>query len=105
VTLREKFEIFDRDNPEVFASVLRISRQYFDQGIRVGARHVWEIMRWERWIETRDHASSFKLNDHYVPYYARKVMDADPLLAGYFEIRALRSEQDGEFEEETIGQA
>ena len=59
-------------------------------GGRCGARLVWERLRWHFRFESNE-GESFKLNDHYITYYARMAMEREPDLEGFFEIRQLRS--------------
>lgn len=81
----ERWAEFHRANPAVWEAFLRRTREAWASGRKVGARCVWERMRWELDIEVQ--SEDFKLNDHLVPYFARLVMLRYPELDGYFERR------------------
>lgn len=86
-----RFEEFHAENPHVYVFLLRFAREAKATGKRrIGIRMVWERMRWELMITTRDEAG-WKLNDHYTSRYARLLMD-EPGLEELFEIRELRSD-------------
>lgn len=88
----EQWAQFHRENPHVWDVFLAMTRRAVASGRKVGARCVWERMRWELDIETQ--ADDFRLNDHLVPYYARLVMLRNPELDGYFERRDARFDVD-----------
>ncbi|HSC08080.1 MAG TPA: hypothetical protein VLD59_14740, partial [Steroidobacteraceae bacterium] len=63
-TLREAFERFHRENPQVY----RLFCRFCDDAIRAGRKHlgakmIWERMRWFARVETTD--PEFKLNNNY----------------------------------------
>jgi hypothetical protein len=58
---------------------------------RVGARCVWEHLRWMTEIDTTNtYGENFKLNDHFVSRYARKLADFDQRFLSAFEFRKQR---------------
>lgn len=85
---------FHATNPGVFAMFERFALEALRNGARdrVGARMVWERMRWETTIAPVDATSAWRLNDHHVPYYARLFMERHPRLGRVFEVRQ-RSEK------------
>jgi hypothetical protein len=87
--LQRAFEAFHAANPQVYATLVRLARGYFTAGRHVGIGHLWEVMRWQRWVETR--GDFFRLNNNWRSRYARLIMEQEPDLAGYFETRRLRS--------------
>lgn len=88
----QRFQSFHRDNPIVYATLVRLARYARKRGrVRIGIRMLWERMRWELSIETHDATSDYKLNDHYTSRYARLLDRCEPDLRGMFEIRTLRS--------------
>ncbi len=88
-----RFLAFHRANPQVYRELVRFAREARNYGKRVlGIRLLWERVRWELMIVTRDENSSFKFNDHYHSRYARLLMDREPDLRGMFRIRKLRTE-------------
>jgi hypothetical protein len=82
-----RFYRFHTNNPHVFeefeSEALMLWNTY---GLRkYGARTIFEHMRWDKTIETRKDV--FKVNDDYVPIYARLLMYLHPKLKGFFELR------------------
>ncbi len=83
----EAFEVFHDANPHVYELFEWFTLQAIGAGrTRFGARMVWERMRWYTKVEARDRMS-YKLNDHYPPFYARLFMRDHPQHAGLFETR------------------
>jgi hypothetical protein len=90
--LREqRFEAFHSANPHVYAELRRLALEAKRNGARkIGIRMLWEVMRWNQrgYLHTDDpNSSTFKLNDHYPPFYARLLTTQEPELAGLFELR------------------
>lgn len=91
LTIQERFERFDRENPVVYQHLERLAFEAVASGMqRIGVRNLWEVMRWHVWMQTRD-PSHLKLNDHYHSRYVRKLLRAHPELQDYFELRKLRA--------------
>lgn len=82
----EKAAAFHAANPAVFDELHALALEAVRKGRKVGIRCLWEVVRWNRAIRTTDTESTFKLNDHFHSWYARKLMEA-PELAGVFELR------------------
>ena len=55
-----------------------------------------KVLRWDKTIHTDPGADPFKLNNTHRPYYARLIMDAEPGLRGWFEIRKVGVNTTGE---------
>lgn len=88
-TLQEKFVNYHLRNPRVYEHLVRLARRAKAAGkTSVGIGHLWEVMRWETWIEGND---SLKLNNSYRSRYARLIMDREIDLAGFFETRKLQA--------------
>ncbi len=84
----KKWRQFHDQNPHVYRLFKRFTREAIASGReRFGARMIWERMRWFTLIEAQDHASDFKLNDHYPAYYARLFMEDHSRYDGFFETR------------------
>jgi hypothetical protein len=89
-TIRERFAEFDRRNPHVFREIRRRCNELLALGVKhFGLRLVWERMRWDHTVQTQ--GEPWKLNDHYVAYYARKLIESDRRFASVLELRALRN--------------
>ena len=90
----ERWLEFHRANPSVYELFRSFAMQAVNAGMRrLGARVIWERIRWYVHIETNT-ADEFKLNDHYTPYYARLLMLREPQLAGVFSRRDARFDVD-----------
>ena len=84
--ITREFQLFHRSNPKVYKLFKKFALDAKDWGRKhFGARFIWERMRWYIHIETKD--SKFKLNDHFPPFYARKLMRDVPAMRGFFELR------------------
>lgn len=91
MSIREQFEQFDRTNPSVYKTLVRLTFQAVDAGrSRLGIGMLWERLRWERFIQ-RDPEETYKLNNNYRALYARKLMDDYPEFDGLFETRRRRT--------------
>ena len=91
MTIREKFEQFHKENPQVLEALVLVARRAKKRGMtRVGINHLSEIIRWEMWVPTAaDQHSPYKLCNTYRPYYARLIAETHPDLADLFEFRQL----------------
>lgn len=89
-TIAERFEEFHRNNPQVFDLFRRFAEQALLAGQRVGAKAIFERMRWETAIVTR--GDTYSLNNSYTALYARLLEETDPRFVGFFEQRKRRSE-------------
>lgn len=101
LSVREKFEQFHQENPQVFDALVRVAFRAHERGMsRVGINHLAEVVRWEMWVPTTpDEHSPYKLCNTYRPYYARLIMRTYPELAPLFEIRQMHGETEEEREE------
>lgn len=90
---RRAFEAFHENNPHVYDQLVRMARQAKAAGVeRWGMKRLFEVLRWERAIESR--GEPFLLNNNFTAFYARLVMEREPDLVGFFETR--RSQADRE---------
>ena len=97
--LERKFEVYDAENPHIWAAFVRFTYQAINRGYsNFSAKAVVERIRWHTKIETipvvgepliedRD----LKLNNNYPAYYARKFHAAYPQHDGFFRTRELRA--------------
>lgn len=78
---------FHLKNPQVYEALVGYARQMREAGHeRVGIELLWNRMRWDWMLET-DHGDDFKLNQNFKAWYARRIMEREPDLAGIFETR------------------
>jgi len=90
--LESKFLKFHEENPEIYIELVNLARQAKKYGRRkMGMKAIWEIMRWERMIQTKD-ATGYKLNNDYTSRYSRLIMENENDLKDFFETRKLRAE-------------
>jgi hypothetical protein len=90
-TIRAAFEEFHRSNPRVYELLVKFARQVKAAGhARYSMDAIFHRVRWHVMIETRD-SSDFKLNDHYTALFSRLIMEREPDLKDFFEVRARRS--------------
>jgi hypothetical protein len=89
-TIQQRFERFHRDNPTVYVSLVAYARRAKSRGFsHYGIDTLFEILRWHTTIETTD--TEFKLNNNFRSRYARLIMEREPDLADFFELRELKS--------------
>ena len=86
--LRQAFEDYDHANPHIwdlfvqFATEIRVNHSHFS------ADAVLHRIRWEVATTTTEYeAGSYKINNNYSAFYARKLMGADSSFAGFFHTR------------------
>ena len=92
-TIEERFEAFDRANPEVFVEMLRLARARLarNEG-RISIKAIYEELRASLEV-IRDSGSSealrgpYKLNNSYTASFARKLIEHEPALRGVIELR------------------
>ena len=86
-SLRERFEAFDAEHPEVWEMFERLTFDVIRAGrSRFSAKVVFGRMRWDTALRADD-GNGWKLNDHFTAYYARKFMERHPAHDGFFETR------------------
>ena len=89
-TIQEQFELFHVTNPhiyELFIKYALIAAQVRDT---FSARSIWERIRWDGMIQTKDGVGDFKLPDNLISRYARKFMQDYPSLKGFFRTKRIR---------------
>jgi hypothetical protein len=90
-TIEEQFAEFHRQNPHIYEALVRLARQAKASGRRkIGIELLFAGLRWERFITTTGN-DAYKLNNNYRSRYARRIMEREPDLVGFFEIRGLRA--------------
>ena len=90
-TIQERFEAFHKSNPHVYAALRSLALQMLGSGVRqYGIKGLFEICRWQFALQTK--GEPFRLCNTYSSRYARLLIDRNPELEGFFELRGLRSE-------------
>jgi len=86
--IEEAFLVFHRANPDVYTELVRRAKALRARGWTRGSiNQIFESLRHDRKLKTNPGDDPFKLNNNHRPCYARLIMDAEPTLAGWFEIR------------------
>lgn len=88
------FLAFHAANPEVESELVELARKAKQAGApRYGIGALFEVLRWSRLMQRRP-GDEFKLNNNHRAFYARKLMQEHPDLAGFFELREQVSSRD-----------
>jgi hypothetical protein len=90
-TIQDRFEAFEKANPHVYAALRTLALQMLGNGVRqYGIKGLFEILRWQFALQTN--GEPFRLCNDYTSRYARLLIERNPELDGFFELRELRSE-------------
>lgn len=92
LVIADRFERFHVANPLVYETLVRLSHEMHNKGMRkVSVDFIYQVARWEIIRATDD--IEYKLNDHYRAFYARLIMAMEPALEGFFEVRTSEADQ------------
>jgi hypothetical protein len=89
-TIRAEFQEFNAAHPEVYAMFERFALEALRFRRVIGAKAVWERMRWETSVGS-EQAEDFRLNNNFTAYYSRLFMERHPEHVEAFETRAVAS--------------
>ena len=104
-SIAERFADFHVQNPGVYKAIAEIASVMKGRGIhKMGIALIFERLRWLHYIDTKG-AEPFKLSNSFRAEYSRLIMQQEPSLAGFFEIRELRRKQDDSTTHEAMRQA
>lgn len=85
------FEAFHRSNPAVYERLKRLAFKLKVRGVeRYGIKALWEVLRYEEHLATTAAAHDYALNNNFTAFYARLLMEMEPDLEGFFELRKRR---------------
>lgn len=85
----EQAKAFHHAHPEVARLFVRFTNEMIDRGFNhYSVAGIFERIRWETDVADSDGKSTFKLNNNYKQWYARRFMAAYPQHAGFFRTRA-----------------
>lgn len=90
-SLQERWRAFSAANPDVLRLFVRYADEMRLRGLRVGAKAVWERMRWEMAVRTQ--GDEFRLNNSFTAYAARDYHALACGRDGYFELRRAGDEE------------
>jgi hypothetical protein len=66
---------------------IRLAYRCHRRNVKMGAKAIWERMRWDFMLFQKASNEAYKLNNNYVAYMARFAMEREPSLRGFFELR------------------
>ncbi len=88
--LAAEFQKFHRENPHVYAALVRLARLALSRGrTHLGISMLWEVLRWEYLIDVSSADIEYKLNNNHRSRYARMIMASEQDLANVFDVREL----------------
>lgn len=88
---QEGFDVYDTENPAIYVKLAEFALQAHHAGrTRIGIKMLYERVRWYSTVEAKD--DTFKLNNNYHAFYARKLMQDYPQLRGVFETRTSKAD-------------
>jgi hypothetical protein len=90
LSLADKFEIYDRANPQVYHEFKKFALELRRAGRkRASAALIFERIRWYTLVEGKQESGlpKFKMNNNYRAFYARKLAAEMPEFVGFFETR------------------
>lgn len=91
-TIEEQFNAFHETNPQVLEELVELTDQLIEHGSDRGSiGMLFEVLRWQKLLETDDPSSEFRLNNNYRSRYVRLMVQTYPRFEGFFETRNLRS--------------
>jgi len=78
---------YHQKNPQVYTQFRRVTLQTIQKGFkRYSAKGIFEIVRWHSGVRAED-PEGFKINNNFVPFYARMFMREYPQHEEFFETR------------------
>lgn len=96
ISIREGFERFHKENPQIFSEFEKEVLRALSKGRkRVSAKLIINWIRWNVFVNSSD--ENFKINDAMISYYAREFVRKHPHHKDVFEFRKLRNEQGGPY--------
>lgn len=91
LTLQERFERYHAENPHIYAALVELAWTWKRAGRkRCGIKMLWERLRWELGIQSKD--EDFALNNNFHARFVRLIIENEPELASMFELRQLKAE-------------
>lgn len=92
VGLAAQFRLFHERNPGVYQALRELALAAKADGWRRGSINLlFERLRWLYAVQTK--GSKYKLNNNWRAFYARMLMDNEPTLQDWFDVRTQTSGQ------------
>ena len=96
VSIREGFDLFNKENPHIFEQFEKQALAAISKGrTKISSKLIINWIRWNEFLRTSD--QNFKINDAYQSYYARYFVEKYPQYKDFFEFRKLRNEETGQY--------
>jgi hypothetical protein len=90
----EQAAAFSKQHPYVSVLFVKFTKEIISRGFKnYSAKAIFERIRWETDEADVDGKSSFKLNNNYTAWYARKFMERYPEYDGFFRTRKQISDE------------
>jgi len=90
-TIQERFEAFHDANPHIYRMLRALALGWVYAGRTHGSMKMfWETLRFQSGT-VNSLGEPYKLNNDFTALYARLLMEREPALAGFFEIRERRA--------------
>ena len=86
---QERFDKFNEAHPEVLRELRTLAVQMKRRGFE--SYSIMTLYGAARYRLSLESGEDFKLNNNYMPFYARRLMETTPELRGFFETRELRA--------------
>ena len=87
--LEEKFDVYDKENPHIYLLFVKFTKEAKGSGrCSYSSNAIFERIRW--FVDVETSGDTFKINNNYRPYYARKMMQDYPEFSGFFRTRELQ---------------
>ena len=88
---QDAFDAYDTENPAIYVKLAEFALQAHHAGAtHIGIGMLYERLRWYTKVEARD--DTYKVNNNYRAFYARKLMRDFPVLEGIFETRTSKAD-------------
>ena len=95
-SIREGFHQFNEENPDIYKEFKRLCFVAINKGKnKLSAKLIIEVLRWETYLDSTD--ATFKINNNFHAFYARKFAKEFPQYGDMFVFRKLRTEEGGPY--------
>jgi len=89
MTLKDKFDAWDAENPEVYKLFCKFTLQAAARGHkRLSAWMIVNRIRWETSVVTS--GNDYKVSNDFIALYARKFMKEHPQYEGFFSLKTMK---------------
>ena len=90
MTLREKFEVFDSDNPHIYDMFNKFAIEAVNAGkTKLSAWLITNRIRWETEVVTKSE-DKYKISNDYIALYARKFIAYNPQYKNLFNLKEMK---------------